>query len=257
MENTLRAGDTLQIRTKGGPVSVEIAGILDFDELSGYSGSAAYNIVGSEALGRAVARADGIEFGYTDLRINLNRFASGEGTGKVITRLCTLNNLEYWCSMETLDYCFQNLIQKIFIYGTLAVIILVIYLFISFCIHQEERRKKEPERQQLHLMGMSARKLRQMEWREGLQEGAVLWISVLFFGIVQGVQILKEWGEFEEEVVRRHIVILGKDTLVHGVREYVFYNLLDSLSVWWLIVFLLGMMAVMALLHIGRKADGA
>lgn len=256
LEKTLKAGDILQIQTRGNPISVEIAGIIDVQEISWFSGNSVYSIVGSEALGRAVAKEDGIDFGYTNLKINLNRFASGEATGKVITRLCTSNDLEYESYMENIDYFFQIIVRKIFVYGTLAVIILIIYIFISSCIQQEERRKKQFGRRMLYLLGMSDGKMRRMEWREGVQEGLVLWACVLSFAMVQAVQSARTWAALEEKNASRYVTVIGKYIPIYKLRELIFYDLLDSLSVWWLIVFLLGMAAVTLILHMGRKDNG-
>ena len=244
IETTIKEGDILQICTKGRKVSVEVAGVLASDVLSnGISG--AYQLMGSEALGRKVAKEDGIEYGYNIAYIDLNRLAAGEATGKVITRLCSIEHMEYDSSMETIAFVSNQVIQRLLMYGMLAGVILVMYLFISFCIRQEEARKQRQKRQQLHWLGMSFSKLHRMGWKEGVLEGSFFWLSVPAFVVVWAI---KCWNEYTSEY-GQYSTVLGKDVWIFNVYQAVYYDLIDALPFWFPILFMAGITIFMMILH--------
>lgn len=242
-ENTLKEGDILQICTSGKLVSVEIAGILSANEFFNLlDESTLYNLLGSETLGRRIAKEDGIEYGYNRLKIDLNALASEEASGKMITQLCTLNHMEYSSSMEMLQYIFQQIVQSVLVYGTLAVVILIMYLFISFCILKEEGRRQLKQKKQLHYMGMSLQKLYRLEWRDGFREGLFLLISTLLFCIVQAKGFWVEYYEVEGGISGMYSGFFGKEVYFSSVRGYILYSMLDAISIWWFFLFMIGIM---------------
>jgi len=243
-ESTIKQGDILRIHTKGKDVSVEVAGVLPAEVLTEFN--TVYMIIGSEALGRAVAKEDGIEYGYNSIRINLNRFASGEATGKVITRLCSIEHMNYDSMMENIAFAYNQVIQRLLIYGMLAGVILVSYLFISFCIRQEEARQQQKKQYRLHRLGMSFSKIHRMEWKEGLQEGIFLWLSIPAFLAVWAV---KCHAEYTSDVAAQYSTLLGKDVKIANVYDAVFYELIDVLPFRLPVLFMAGITVFMMILH--------
>lgn len=245
-ENTLKVGDTLRICTKGNPVSVEIGGILG-EEFDDYLHGAAYTIYGSEVLGQAIAKEDGISYGYNRINVDFNVLAPEETTGRMIARLCALNYVDYNSDSEQIRFGFQKIIQSILIYGTLAGIIFVMYLFISFCIVREKKRKQSPKMRCLHQFGMSLKQIQRMHWRNGLQEGIILWLSIPVFYLVQAKKFSMD--DDITAVVSMYSVVLGKSVKCTGETDYILFCLFDRVNIWWCFLFLLLATGIMMLLY--------
>lgn len=253
-ETSIKAGDTLQIETAGNSITVEVAGVLIAEErtVKGVS-YAAYDILGSDVLGRKIAKEDSQEYGYNALEIDLNALAAGEATGAIITRQCIFYNLEYDSGMEWIKNAFHNIVQRVLVYGTLGGIILLIYLFISFCIIQEERRKEVPERRKFHHMGMSLKRLRRIESLEGLQSGLCLWLSLPVIFAVRAGSIWKEVVLEGLSTVSKYCIFLEKSVPTPNNGAYIFYELLDYIPFSWGIGILVVLTGFMVILHRSRK----
>ena len=248
-DKTLQEGDILSIVTKGGSVNVEIAGVLSAEEFLGKYGHCAYSIVGSGQLGRQIAQEDGLEYGYNHLEIDFNAFANAEATGKIITRLCSVHRLEYDSEMEQIRAYFQKIVQSILVYGVLAGIIFLLYLFVLSCILQEERRRRQPRRETLHRLGMAHRDMRRMDFANGLREGAALFAAVPLLYLIWTQRLVEEY-KASSGTVGIHSNFFGKDIFDLTMGKYLFYRLLDYVNIGWWMTFMATAFVIVFCLHI-------
>lgn len=245
-DKTLKEGDILSIRTKGGNVDVEIAGVLSTDSFLGKYGHCAYSIAGSSTLGRKIAQEDGLEYGYNHLEMDFNALANAEATGKIITRQCSAHRLDYDSEMETIRAAFQKIVQSALIYGILAGIIFVLYIFVLSCILQEEHRRRQPRWEALHRLGMSEKDMRRMDFANGLREGVTLFAAVPLLYLIW-IQRLAEEYDGTEGIYSN---FFGKDIFDLTMGKYLFYRLLDYVSISWWVVFMIVAFVIVFCLHI-------
>lgn len=248
-DKTLKEGDVLSIRTKGQNVDVEIAGVLSTEDFGGKYGYSAYSIVGSGELGRKIAQEDGLEYGYNHLEMDFNAFANAEATGKIITRQCSAHFLDYDSEMEEIRASFQKIIQSVLIYGILAGIIFVLYIFVLSCIRQEEHRRRQPRREALHRLGMSEKDMRRMDFANGLREGAILFAAVPLLYLIWAQRLAVEYSK-EADLVGIHSNFFNKDIFNLTMGKYLFYKLLDYVSISWWLVFMTVAFVIVFCLHI-------
>lgn len=184
-DETLEPGDTLTIHTAGEDIEVTVAGILPAEDYLFEYGGSAYNLVGSESLGKMIAYEDGTEYGYNKLNIELNQYASSEATAKIIAKQCVLNGLQYSSYTETIKGAYNNILKSALVYGTLGVIILILYIFVLSCIIQEEQRKRQKQYRSLHQLGVSLKQLSKARFCEGIINSLYMLISIPVF-IISG-----------------------------------------------------------------------
>lgn len=64
---------------------------------------------------------------------------------KILERKCENLNYESESNYKKIDKTFKVMVRETLTYGTLAVIITVIYIFILVCILYEEYERKKPK----------------------------------------------------------------------------------------------------------------
>lgn len=248
MDATLQPGDNLTICTNGKDVQVEVAAVLSSDEMINYRfGKGPYSIVGSEKLGRKIAGEDGSKYGYNHIDITFNALSGSETTDKLIARQCVQNNLEYDSDAETIRAAFEKIFQAALTYGTLGVIISVLYLFILFCVLQEEQSKKEKKFMALHHLGISLKEINKIRWKNGLVEVLYMFLSVpvLYF-----VWYLKVQPEYSEDIVSMYSHFFGRTIYFKTKWDYIIYSILDEVNIFWVVSYLLFMAVFIIGVHV-------
>ncbi len=245
LDSTIKPGDTLTVQTKGKGVSVVVAGVMSADELD-FSGSP-YILVGSEKLGRRIAKEDSKEYGYNTLRIRLNAMADAEATGKIIARQCERNQLSYDSYLEYIQNAWQQMLRSVLVYGMLAVVIFVLYLFALSNICQEENRKREKKQKALYHMGVSRRRLNKARILDGGRDAAYLLFAVPIVYIIWGYRI---WGEWSGNTIGCYSSFFQHMIYDMTEEKYIFYGLLDAVDFRWLAGFMLFACGMVFLFHI-------
>lgn len=253
-DGTLRPGDTLTIQTGGKDLEVEIAGILSVEEMDYQYGYSPYCIVGSETLGRNIAREDGKQYGYNHIEINFNDLYSSEATDKIITRKCTQNQLVYDSNSEVIRAAFQKVVQAALVYGTLAVIVFVLYLFVLSCILQEESRKRKPQMETLHQLGISWQQMNRFRIRDSITEALYLLCSVPILYLVWILRIHADW---DENAIGYSSLFFNKTFYELTECKYIFYQLLDYINIYWVAAFIAVVFGTVVIIHIhfGRAGE--
>lgn len=251
---TIQEGDELIIHTKGQDVTVTVGAILSLDDDVIYSlGHSPYSIVGSEALGRKIAKEDGITYGYNHLEINFNGFSSSEATDKIITRQCTTNDLEYESSAEERREAFQRIFQSVLVYGGLAGIIVILYLFILSCILLEEYRRKRKRQTALLQLGVMPHQTSGRTLGNGIRESLYLLWSIPFLYLIQLLKIKADWNADAangETVLAITSLFFNKVISNVTEKQYLFYTLIDDINFNWVIIFILIMGIAVITLHL-------
>lgn len=249
---TIQAGDELVIHTKGQDVTVTVGSILSIEETYNEFGGRPYSIVGSKTLGRKIAEEDGIPYGYNHLEINFNGLYSSEATDKIITRQCTMNDLEYGSDAEERREAFQKIIQSVLVYGGLAVIIIILYLFVLSCILLEEYRRKRKQQAALLQIGAMPRQTSGSALRNGIRESLYLLWSIPFLYLIQLLRIKADWNadRANEEIIGMTSLFFHKEINHVSEKQYLFYTLMDYINLRWVIIFLLAIGIAIITLHI-------
>lgn len=250
MDSTLKPGDILSIQTTGKDVNVVVASVMSADEME-YFGSP-YILLGSEALGRKIAAEDRRKFGYNKLEIHFNALSDSEATGKIIARQCARNHLNYDSGFEEIQTAFRRVTQAILVYGTLAVIIFVLYVFVLSCILQEENRKWQRKRQALHGLGVSQEQLQKAKIRKGRREALYLLISV---PIVYMLWAFRENAEWSENIIAYTSIFFHKTIYEMTQWKWILYNLADVVNIIWLLIFMFVACGTVFLLHMKKGKE--
>ena len=252
MDTTLKPGDTITIQTKGKAVSAVIAGVMSAEEMDLFEGGASYILLGSETLGRRVAAEEQQEYGYNQMKIRFNTLADSEATGKIIARQCVRNSLDYDSYFEDIQAAFHKVIQVALVYGTLAVIIFILYTFVLSCILQEENRKRQKKLEALHQLGASWEQLQKARIRSGRMDAAYLLMAVPAAYAIWGFRMNADWSYNTEgyfsNFFHRWIYEMTQ-------KKYVFYTLLDAMNLVWLLFFMFVACGIVFLLHMKKSND--
>lgn len=249
-DQTLNEGDMLTIHTEGKDVTVRIGAILFCEELGNQYGYSAYGIIGSEALAKRIAAEEKFSFGYNHLKIDFNAFYNSEATDKIITRQCVQNNLSYDSEAEYIRASYTRLVQSAIVYGTLAAIITILYLFIVSCVLQEERQKKQKQWEAFHQLGVPWKRLRQQDFRNGFREMLYLLISIPVLCIIW---IMYLRADYTDDITGYTSLFFHKTIYVITEQKYVFYALFDEINIIWVGVYLLLLGASLLVLHVRKK----
>lgn len=247
-DDTIKEGDIVTIQTGGKEIRVEVAGVLSADEMTGYYGYgySEYNIVGSDVLGKRIAAEDGIEYGYNRMELDFNALANSEATDKIITRICDKYDLEYDSGSEYIRSAVKKIVQAVLVYGTLAAIIFILYIFVLSCILQEESRKRKSKIAALHQLGISVYQLKSSRRGAGIREAASLLVSVPILYIVWSFKNRAEW---DNDVVGYSSVFFNKTINCLDERSFIFYSIMDDINLWWVLIFMLVACGTVFLLH--------
>lgn len=253
----LAVGDTIEIKTEGNVVPIEVAGIVSmedvYDKISGIEDlwGKDFCIFGSDVLGERIAKEDGEVYGYNGMNIMLNDFADGEATGSIISEQCSLHNMICIPEWEFLESAYREMVQGIALYGTLAGIILIISLFIMYCVLKEERRRTQKERNMLHQLGMSFGRIRRMQIVEGIRSAICVCIGaafIWFMGMVYSTQA--GYDAYMESCDVLYSVTFDRVIVNPDRWTYTIHSLLDSeWNISWILVFLAVMMIIIILLY--------
>lgn len=243
-DETLQAGDTLTIQTKGKDIAVTVAAVLSAGEIPAY-GSSAYNIVGSEALGKKIAAEDGMKYGYNHMEIDFNALADSEATGKILSRICDANNLGYDSGSEYIRAAFQKIMQAVLVYGTLAAIIFILYIFVLSCILQEKSRESVSKMQALHQLGIPLQKLIVSRRKNGLKEAVSLLAAVPVLYVIWVFRVKEDLAG----IVGYFSFFFGKEINAVNESKYIFYIIMDDINLVWVIIFMAFACGAVFLLH--------
>lgn len=251
-DSTIQEGDELIIHTDGQDVTVTVGAILSMDESYFTFGISPYSIVGSEALGRKIAKEDGIPYGYNHLEINFNGLSSSEATDKIITRQCTTNNLKYISSAEERRDAFQKIIQSILVYGGLAGIIIILYLFVLSCILLEEYRRKRKKQTALLQLGIMPHQTSRSVLRNGIRESLYLLWGIPCLYLIQLLKLKADWNADTKNgtsITVMTSLFFNKEIPDATETQYLFYSLMDDINLSWVIIFIVAMGIAVILMH--------
>lgn len=248
-DSTLQEGDTLTIHTEGRDVTVKIGAILLWEEFDNKYGTAPYSIVGSEALAKKIAAEDNFTFGWNRVWIDFNAFWNSEATDKIITRQCVQNNLGYDSGAEYIRAAFTRLVQSALVYGTLAVIITVLYLFIVSCVLQEEGRKKHDKLKAFHQLGVPLKQFRRLGLRNGLMEVLYLLLSIPILCMVWTVYL---HADYTNDLVAYTSIFFHKTIYEMTEQKYIFYALFDQINLVWVGMYLLVLSVFLIIMHVRK-----
>lgn len=251
-DSTLQTGDTLTIETAGNNLQVEIASILSAEEMDCDYGYGPYSIIGSETLGRQIAKEDGAIYGYNCINIDFNALANSEATDKIVTRKCVRNQLIYKSGSEYIRTYIRKVVQAVLIYGFLAVILFVLYLFVLSCILQEERYKNQRKKQMLHQIGVSYQQLRRLKIRNGITEVLHLFCSI---PVVYGIWLIRVLKEYRSDgnVVGMYSHVLHKTIGEINIEKYILIRLTNEVNLWWVCTFMIVMGIAVMGLHLQQE----
>jgi hypothetical protein len=233
-DSTLKAGDVLTIKTKNQDINMVVAGVLSMSDVSLYSyGSSAYNLVGSDKLGRLIAEGDGITYGYNYMVVDYNAMADSEATGKIISRLCTDSGLSYDSGSEYISAAYKNLLNSILTYGMLAVIIFIIYIFVLVCILDDEGRRMYDRLDNICKIGISKKEIATVKIKEGFKDSIYMLLAIPVSYVIMAFKVSAEWSS---EYISGYCKLLHREVYYKTKGQYVFYGLLDKLNLWWLVI---------------------
>jgi hypothetical protein len=233
-DSTLKAGDVLTIKTQNQDINVVVAGILSMSDVSLYSyGSSAYNLVGSDKLGRLIAEGDGITYGYNYMVVDYNAMADSEATGKIISRLCTDSGLSYDSGSEYIRAAYKNLLNSILIYGMLAAIIFIIYIFVLTCMIDDEGRRMYDRLDNICKIGISRKEIATVKIKEGFKDSLYMLPAIPVSYVIMAFKVSSEWTI---GYISGYCKLLHKQVYYNTKGQYVFYGLLDKLNLWWLVI---------------------
>lgn len=191
-ENTLHPGDSLSIQTKNGVVTVRIADViywskdmskqlkeaLSYMRVTDLDGNCYFNLLGCEALGRQIAKADGEDYFYNQVSIMQHPARDYIGTQEQILQLFIGEQAEY----ETYEWRYEiwkEFLQTICLYGVFGSVIIAIFLMVLGCMLQERVDRQRNEETLLCKLGIAPERLKWMHILEGLQEAVWTWASLL------------------------------------------------------------------------------
>ena len=263
-DSSIKKGDTLTIKTDGKDIEVRVGDILaieDFDFLR-LGDTKPYIIAASDKLAQKIAEQDKIKAGYNHVQIDFSRISDTAATDKILERKCENSNYECESKYKEINKAFKNMVRNSLTYGTLVVIITVIYIFISICILYEEYNRKKEKRKLLKNFGVQEKEFTKSTLRNGMREAVYLLISIPIAYIFYGIDFILKWhdeygqqygngtksfGYADAEYIRSYF--FNKKIFDLNERNFVFYKLLDVVDIHKVIVFFIFMLLVVIMIH--------
>lgn len=134
-DDTIQLGERVRVKN----VFTEAAWSVEVGAIYYYCGSefwddfmpSTYLMVGSRALAEKIAQNEGKELRYNTLWIMYDQNASYESTDKQLAKLASDEKLDFSSEAEVRRIYARQMVQDVGIYGTLALMILVIYIVIE------------------------------------------------------------------------------------------------------------------------------
>lgn len=152
---------TIQVETKNSPVTAQVAGVINLneeEEFPYYLGYPYYNLIASPAFAQKIAAQDKETFHYNMINIFFNSASTYEGTQKWLANYAKSTDATTCaCLVEQKDMVRHSFYQKLLLYGSILLIILLLYLVIKINIIQINLRYQKKTYVRLKLLGMSDR----------------------------------------------------------------------------------------------------
>lgn len=185
-------GDRLELLFGSSRIPTLAAAVVDGGSELGSSG---LQIIGSEALLRKLADAEGVTAGYNRFRVDLNALSDRENTVKTLAGLCAEYGVEYTSYAETLRTFQDEIVQNSVTYGFFGLALLVLYLFVLSAVSVERSALLERSMRALRSLGASAAELRSAKRSDALRQSLYLLLSFPLFFAAYTVIV---WGQLAD-----------------------------------------------------------
>ena len=243
-ELTIQAGDSLWIVAGEQKVEVEVAAVIPQVEVTeeyypAGTTSLAVNaamhnsverlinknlyLVGSEQLARTIAKAEGTEFRYNWIDIELNPLAQYDLTVKQCVKLLASEGARGNSYYEFLQQKKAEFVNGILLYGMFFVMLVAFFLVLRANIIQSGFTFQGDRMKRLRMLGMELRQLRNMNLLQGLYEARWTWLAVPIVYAVKIRQYVRELTP-EDASVTIGVFLEETGTMTSDVREILKYR---------------------------------
>lgn len=198
---TLKPGDTVELNTPGGPVSVQVAGILtgtpslfnpQTELLAQYAAS------GSVSVFLTKPTLDGLwgqEMLYNNVRVYTQHLDTFELTSTLVSRVPHTGDMTFDNALEAKTQLWQQTNRRLLFYGLVLAILLALYATLLYYTRSLSAARDRRDLALLHDLGLPARSLRRLAVVRDAQRvpllllaGFLIWLAG-FFAYVIGLNL--------------------------------------------------------------------
>lgn len=201
ISDTLKPGDTVELNTPGGPVAVQVAGILTgtpglFNPQTALL--AQYAASGSASVYLTKPALDGLwgqEMLYNDVRVYTQHLDAFELTSTLVSRVSHTGDMTFDNVLEAKTQLWQQTNRRLLFYGLVLAILLALYATLLYYTRSLSAARDRRDLALLHDLGAPERSLRRLAVvRDArrvpliLLAGFLIWLAG-FFAYVIGLNL--------------------------------------------------------------------
>ena len=200
-DNTIQPGDMVTMKNLETDLSypVMVGAVYYVTDYSDTTQS--YRIVMSRTLGEKLAEAEGLEMNPTKMELKFNHLASFEASEKVLAKLAEENGMYYTSHMEGKRIAYQDMVQKVGVYGIIMIMLIVVYIVLQKSFWNSTIRYRKENYRILKQIGMTDVQYMKLAKKQAVKK--YLW---LYAGMVAGYGIVF-YIQFQQ--IRKELVFSG------------------------------------------------
>ena len=191
-------------------------------------------ILGSEALGRKIAEAEGKEYLYNRVEINMDGLTNYNTTVKQCAELLDMDNMNVETMHEIKQLQLNEWITTFIMYFTFIALLSAFFIIIRNNIIQAGFLFEGNRIMRLRMLGMDKIQIKKMYLLQGLYESRWIWLALLVTYSVRGFEIYKEYNGSQYQV---YIEELG--TYTEDIRKIIRYTMDSRVNIWICLVVML------------------
>ncbi len=184
-------------------------------------------ILGSEGLGRKIAEAEGQEYLYNRIEINMDGLANYNTTVKQCAELLDMDNMNVETMYEIKQLKLNEWITTFIMYFTFIALLSAFFIIIRNNIIQAGFIFEGNRIMRLQMLGMDKIQIKKMYLLQGLYESKWIWLALLVTYSVRGFEIYKEYNGSQYRV---YIEELG--TYTEDIRKIIRYTIDSRVNIW-------------------------
>lgn len=180
-DETISPGDTVTIKNLETDLAypVEVGAVYYITDF--LNNTQSYNIIMSKALGEKLAEAQGLELNPTKALLEFNSQASFEASEKLLAKMAEENDMYYSSHMEGKRIQYQNMLQKVGVYGCIMGLLLAVYVILQKSFLSSSMRYRKENYRILKQIGMETGQYRRLSIMQAIK--TYLW---LYAGMAAG-----------------------------------------------------------------------
>ncbi|MBQ4382735.1 MAG: ABC transporter permease [Oscillospiraceae bacterium] len=219
--HTIKPGSVLEIEYKGGTIPVTVAGIVpsqsvpfNFNIRYIWESNYMFALLGSDAITAKLAEAEGLTPGSNYFSVTFNDMLERENTVDELVKLCTQYGAKYQSSVQILRERQEEFLQAALIYGFVALVLVILFVFVRSCMAAEERFRLQRSAFEYHRSGVTRRQLGRDKTIDALLGSLHLLLAIpAYYGYMYYLKYLETLAEYYPQQSNPNLIVVSMATM--------------------------------------------